>query len=389
MTDRVVIVGAGQAGARAAEALRKGGFAAPISIYGDEAHEPYERPVLSKEGLASNGNALTGRVFPRPWYAQQGIDLHTSQRITAVDATAQRVISEGGESVAYAALLLCTGSRPRKLDLGEKAHYLRTAQDCEQLRGLLATGKPLLVIGGGFIGLEVAAAARARGLEVTVCEQQPTLLSRVLPEVVSSRIAALHRERGVSLQLEHDVSSHSRVAATKVVVVGVGVAPNSELAADAGAVVANGVVVDEYCRTSLPNVYAAGDVTNHFNPLLGRRLRLESWQNAQNQAIAAANNIAGKPTIYAEVPWFWSDQYDINIQMVGVMEPGMQLVWRGDRTAFGLIDERLVFAVGFNAGGDIRLAKRLIEIRAAIPGNKLADLSLNLKDLVRRQAVQN
>jgi NADPH-dependent 2,4-dienoyl-CoA reductase/sulfur reductase-like enzyme len=171
-----------------------------------------------------------------------------------------------------------------------------------------------------------------------------------------------------------------------VVVIGVGIIPNTELAESAGAASSDGLVVDEYCRTTLENVYAAGDVTNHYNPILQRRVRLESWQNAQNQAIAAARNIAGAAQPYAEVPWFWSDQLGSNIQMVGVTEPAMQIVWRGERLAFGLVDARLRLAVGFDAGADIRFARRLIESRAQIPSDRLADPAAKLKDLLSEVA---
>jgi NADPH-dependent 2,4-dienoyl-CoA reductase/sulfur reductase-like enzyme len=238
-----------------------------------------------------------------------------------------------------------------------------------------------------------------RGLEVTVVEREQALLERVLPAAIAERVAALHATHGVTLRLGVPVSRIKGNGAVKaveladgaelaadLVVIGIGIIPNTELAETAGAASSDGLVVDEYCRTTLEHVYAAGDVTNHYNPILGRRVRLESWQNAQNQAIAAARNIAGAAQPYAEVPWFWSDQLGSNIQMVGVAERAMDIVWRGERLAFGLADGRMRLAVGFNMGGEIRAARRLIESRAQVSAQRLADPTLKLKDLLTEAA---
>jgi 3-phenylpropionate/trans-cinnamate dioxygenase ferredoxin reductase subunit len=230
---------------------------------------------------------------------------------------------------------------------------------------------------------------------VTVVEREAALLERVLPAPVAARVAALHAAHGIKVRFGVPVSrirGNGSVSSVELadgaelpadlVVIGIGIIPNTELAEAAGAASSDGVVVDEYCRTTLENVYAAGDVTNHYNPILERRVRLESWQNAQNQAIAAAHNLAGSARPYAEVPWFWSDQLGTNIQMVGVAQPGMDIVWRGERLAFGLAQDRLKLAVGFNMGGEIRAARRLIESRAQLSAKRLADPSLKLKDLL-------
>jgi NADPH-dependent 2,4-dienoyl-CoA reductase/sulfur reductase-like enzyme len=230
---------------------------------------------------------------------------------------------------------------------------------------------------------------------VTVVEREAALLERVLPAPVAARVGALHAAHGIKVRLGVPVArirGNGSVSSVELadgaelpadlVVIGIGIIPNTELAEAAGAASSDGVVVDEYCRTTLENVYAAGDVTNHYNPILERRVRLESWQNAQNQAIAAAHNIAGSTRSYAEVPWFWSDQLATNIQMVGVAQSGMDIVWRGDRLAFGLSHDRLKLAVGFNMGGEIRAARRLIESCAQLSAKRLADPSLKLKDLL-------
>src|SRR4051812_7699302 len=399
MTERVVIVGAGQAGGRAAEALRAAGYTGEVVLIGEEAHEPYERPRLSKSVLIGEEPAVAACMHPREWYAAHGVTLHTGARVEAIAPKSRVVITADGERLDYSKLLLCTGSRVRPLpgapDALAGVHYLRTLEDSERLAAELVPGKRLVVIGGGFIGLEVASSALKRGAQVTVVERQATLLDRVLPAEIAAQVASLHATHGISLRTGVPVArilgngavksvqlADGTELAADLVVIGIGVIPNTELAETAGGASADGLVVDEYCRTTLEDVYAAGDVTNHYNPILERRVRLESWQNAQNQAIAAAHNLAGKARPYAEVPWFWSDQLGTNIQMVGVGEPGMQIVWRGERLAFGLVEGRLRLAVGFNMGGEIRSARRLLEARAQLSPQRLADSAVRLKDLV-------
>jgi 3-phenylpropionate/trans-cinnamate dioxygenase ferredoxin reductase component len=279
-------------------------------------------------------------------------------------------------------------------------HYLRTLEDTERLAAELRPGRRLVVIGGGFIGLEVASSAVKRGLAVTVVERQGALLERAMPAAMASHIEALHHANGVTLRLNSEVTriqgaksvesvalADGSALPADLVVIGIGIIPNTEIAEAAGAASSDGIVVDEFCRTTLEDVYAAGDVTNHYNPILQRNVRLESWQNAQNQAIAAVHNLAGTPRPYAEVPWFWSDQFGVNIQLVGVTEPGLDIVWRGERhtgrcMAFGLLEGRVRFAAAFNAGGEIRFARRLIEGRAQLAPERLADPALKLKDLL-------
>jgi 3-phenylpropionate/trans-cinnamate dioxygenase ferredoxin reductase subunit len=381
-TERVVIVGAGQAGARAAEALRGTGFSGEIVLFGEERHEPYERPRLSKSVLLGEERASAASIHPRAWYAGQGIALRSCSRVEAIAPRNRSVITADGERIEYSKLLLCTGSRVRPLtgapDGLDGVHYLRTSEDSERLAAELEAGRRLVVIGGGFIGLEVASSAVRRGLAVTVVERQPALLDRALPAGIGVPVARIHGNGKVS---SVELADGAELPAD-LVVIGVGIIPNTELAETAGAASADGLVVDEYCRTTLEDVYAAGDVTNHYNPILERRVRLESWQNAQNQAIAAARNIAGEARAYAEVPWFWSDQLGTNIQMVGVPDPAMQIVWRGERLAFGLVQDRVRLAVGFDRGGEIRAARRLIEARTKVSAKRLADTAVRLKDLL-------
>ena len=407
---RIVIVGAGQAGGRAAEALRGAGFAGEIVLFGEERHEPYERPALSKAVLLGEQPPASTLIHPREWYVAKHVELRTQARVEAIAPLSRTVITDDGQRIEYSRLLLCTGSRVRPLPGAPESrrgvHYLRTIEDCERLGAELAPGRRMVVIGGGFIGLEVASSAVKRGLAVTVVERQDAFLDRVLPAEIASHVESLHRAQGVTARLGVPVTHiHGREAVESVeladgseleadlVVIGIGIIPNTELAESAGAASSDGVVVDEYCRTSVDGLYAAGDVTNHYNPILERRVRLESWQNAQNQALPAAQNMVGEARPYAEVPWFWSDQFDANIQLVGVSEPGLDIVWRGDRrggkaVAFGVADGRVRLAAGFNAGAEIRFARRLIEARAQLSPRRLADTSVKLKDLIPDKAAR-
>jgi NADPH-dependent 2,4-dienoyl-CoA reductase/sulfur reductase-like enzyme len=406
----VIIVGAGQAGGRAAEALRAAGYKGPLLMLGDEPHPPYERPALSKAALLGEEPIEKTAIHAPEWYAVQGIELRTGIRVEAIAPLSRAIVTAEGERIEYSELLLCTGSRVRPLpgapDGMRGVHYLRTIESCRRLSTELVAGRRMVVIGGGFIGLEVASSAAKRGLSVTVVERQATLLERVLPAELAAQVEALHRQAGVALRLGAAVTkvqigaqggadsvelADGSILPADLVVVGIGIIPNTELAEAAGAASSDGVIVDEHCRTTVEHIHAAGDVTNHYNPILGRRVRLESWQNAQNQAIAAARNIAGTACAYSEVPWFWSDQLGTNIQLVGVSEPGLEIVWRGDRLtgrcmAFGLARGRVRFAAGFNCGSEIRFARRLIESRAQVSERRLADAAVKLKDLVPEKA---
>ena len=411
--ERIVIVGAGQAGARAAEALRGLGYAGEVLLLGDEPHEPYERPALSKELLLREAPAARTLIHPRQWYEAQRIDMRTGVRVEAIAAVSRTVITAEGEAIEYTKLLLCTGSRVRPLPGAPErlrgVHYLRTLEDGERLDQALVAGRRLVIIGGGFIGLEVASSALKRGLAVTVVERRPSLLDRALPPEVASHVEWLHRGAGVRVHLgvpvarirgERSVESVELADGTllpaDLVLIGIGIIPNTELGEAAGAKSSDGLVVDEHCRTTVAGLYAAGDVTSHYTPLLERHVRLESWQNAQNQAIAAAHNMAspaGAGRAYAEVPWFWSDQLGRNVQMVGVAEPGLEVVWRGNpregrAMAFGLLDGRVRLAAAFDLGAEIRHARRLIEARTPVAAQQLADGAVKLKDLANDKAAR-
>ncbi len=405
-SDRILIIGAGQAGARAAEALRGAGYAGPVTLVGDEPDPPYERPALSKGVLLGDETPESTHIHPRDHWRAKGVELVCGLRAEAIAPASRSVMFSDGTRLDYAQLILATGSRVRPLigvdDTLGGVHYLRTIADCKRLSKDLVPGRKLVVIGGGFIGLEVAASAAKRGLAVTVVERQASLLERALPADIAAAVERMHVARGVAMRLGATVSALRGAGnvtsvvlddgielPADVVVIGIGIIPNTELAESAGAVSADGVVTDEFGRTSVEGIWAAGDVTSHYNPVLGRRIRLESWQNAQNQAIAVARNAMGTLAAYAEVPWFWSDQHGVNIQMVGMASPGAQTVWRGDPAAgraiaFSLLEERIVCATAFNAGGEIRFARKLIEARQPVSAAALEDGSIKLMDLAAR-----
>jgi NADPH-dependent 2,4-dienoyl-CoA reductase/sulfur reductase-like enzyme len=399
---RIVIIGAGQAGGRAAEALRAGGFAGTVTLIGEEAEPPYERPALSKGVLLGTDAAESTYCLPRSFYGEKQIELRLSTRVEAIAPAAQRILLSNGEWLAYDRLLLCTGSRVRPLPAAPDiagVHYLRTIADCRRLASELKPNGRLVVVGGGFIGLEVVSTAARRGMSVAVVERQASLLERVVPRGIAAAVERLHRANGVAMHLgiaAAEILGDDRVTGVRLadgivipadaVVVGIGIIPNTELAEAAGAASNDGLIVDEYGRTTLANVYAAGDVTNHPNPILGRRLRLESWQNAQNQAIAVARNLMGSDTPYAEVPWFWSDQFETNIQMVGAAAADATVHWRGEpdngrAMAFAFEGGRLRYAAAFNFGADIRFARKLIERGATLPPEMLCDPGRKLRDI--------
>ena len=399
----IVVIGAGQAGGRAIEALRGSGFTGPITLIGAETHLPYERPPLSKEMLLDPASTRIDWVRPAEWYEQHAVTLRLGVVATAIDRAARSVRLSDGSFMPYDQLILATGTSPRRLSFDHPACLaIRTLEDAARLRPFMAAGKRIAVIGAGFIGLECAAAARGHGAEVVVIEQGQRPMARGVPARISAIYADMHRAHGVDLRLGSQLLSIDGPAgapvlhladgsaiAADIVVVGIGVLAADDLARASGLAVDGGIVVDEFGRTSDPAIWAAGDVTRHFNPLLGQHIRLESWQNAQNQAIAVAKNIAGIKTVYAEIPWFWSDQYGVNLQITGLAQEGATEIERGDIDAHGgllfqVVDGRLVCAVGLNAARDLRFAKQIMQDGGAVKAAELADPAVKLADIAKR-----
>ena len=399
-----IIVGANLCGGRAAETLRQEGFDGRVVLIGAEPERPYERPPLSKEFLRRETERE--RVFLRPaeFYAEQEIELRLGVRATGVDLRERAVVLETGERLRFDKVLLAAGGRVRRLAVPgsqlEGVYYLRTIADCERIAAELAPGRRVVVIGAGFIGAEVAASARMTGLEVTVLEGGQVPLARALGPEMGRIYGDIHREHGIDLRLstrierleggrrvERVMTSDGEAVGCDFVVVGIGIDPETGLAEGMGIEVGNGIIVDEHCRTNVDGVFAAGDVANFPNPILGERLRLEHWANAQNQGVAAAKAMLGSEEPYADVPWFWSDQYDLNLQYVGYASSWDRIVIRGSVperrfTTFYVKDGRLRAAMTLNRTRDIRPSRELIRARVQVDAEKLQDEDVELRSLV-------
>jgi 3-phenylpropionate/trans-cinnamate dioxygenase ferredoxin reductase subunit len=319
----IIVVGAGLAGGTAVTELREHGYDGRLILLGSEAHPPYERPPLSKGYLLGNDPIDDALVHEQSWYGEHDVDFRPSTTVTAIDPAAHQVTA-GGETLDYDKLLLATGSTPRTFRLAEESGkptaYLRTIEDSDRLKVAFAAGARIAVVGAGWIGLEVAAAAREAGCQVTVYEQAELPLVSVLGPEVAQVFADLHRAHGVDLRLGASVTADDLQSAD-LVVVGIGVTPNVELAETAGLRVDNGVLVDAQLRTSDPDVYAIGDIANHDHPSLGRRVRVEHWETAIEQGKTAAHNLAGGTEAYERLPYFFTDQYDLGMEYVGSVGP--------------------------------------------------------------------
>ena len=404
MSKNTVIVGAGHAAGQAVATLRLKKYDGKIILIGDEPHYPYQRPPLSKKFLAGEMPAERLYVKPPSFYDEPNIDVQLGTRVTRIDRAGKTVIKDDGTTCEYDKLIIATGARVRKLDVpgSELAgvHYLRNIQDVTAMHEGMQRDRRMAIIGAGYIGLEVAAVAAGKGLQVTVIEMAERVMSRVVSEQVSDFYEAEHRRHGVNLMLSAGLTGFSgNDAVTGVdlgdgttvdadlVLIGIGVVPNVELAQDAGLDIDNGIRVDDGCRTTDTNIYAIGDCTNHPNNLLGRQLRLESVQNALEQAKTAAANICGEDLKYAQVPWFWSDQYDLKLQIAGISEGYDRTVLRGDpadRTfsCLYLRDGQLIAIDSINAPKDFMQSKALIASHATISPDTLANPDIALKDLL-------
>jgi len=407
MYEHIVIVGAGQAAVQAIDTLRRKGFTGKLTLVGDEPWLPYQRPPLSKKYLAGALERERLMIRPRQFFSDHSVQTHLGRRVEEISRAQQKVRLDDGSVLPYDALLLATGSRPRNLvapgsDL-HGVHSLRTMADVERIRLDLAASKRLVIIGGGYIGLEVAATARELGLDVTVLEMAERVMNRVTCAEVSSFYEREHAHHGVRIICNAKVRAlagdpHSRrVRAVltedgaehpaDVVIVGVGVLPVDELATAAGLECSNGIKVDQHCRTSDPHVYAAGDCTQHENLHYGRWLRLESVDNAFEQATTAAQNLLGVPTVHDKVPWFWSDQYDLKMIIVGICQGHDTVVTRGapssrSFSACYLRNGELVAIDSVNSPKDQMAARKLIAARARPQIDKLADPAIALKDVI-------
>jgi 3-phenylpropionate/trans-cinnamate dioxygenase ferredoxin reductase subunit len=407
MTAQVpfVIVGGGLAGAKAAETLRAEGYDGPVVLVAGEAEVPYERPPLSKGYLLGKADRESPRVHPADWYADHDVELRTGLRATHLDPGAHRLTLEDGDELGYAKLLLATGSSPRRLPVPgadlDGVRYLRTLADADTLLAdLSGGGRRVVIVGAGWIGLEVAAAARHHGNQVTMVEPQPTPLHAVLGPEMGGVFARLHREHGVDLftgtvvrelrgaggRVQSVVTDRHAGLAADVVVIGVGVTPDVELAAAAGLEVDNGVVTDHALRTSVPDVFAAGDVASSFHPLYGRYVRVEHWANALNGGPAAARSMLGQEVTYDRVPYFFTDQYDLGMEYSGLGGPGDTVVTRGAPEdgafiAFWVQDGRVTAGMNVNVWDVTDPIQELIRSRRRVPVASLTDVDVPLERL--------
>ena len=405
MYERIVIAGGGQAAAQAVDTLRRKGFTGTLVMIGEEPWLPYQRPPLSKKYLA--GALERERLLLRPahFYESHGVETRLGRRVEEISRREQRLRLDDGSTVAYDALLIATGSRPRQLaapgtDL-DGVHFLRTIADVERIRAGWAPGRRLVIVGGGYIGLEVAATARELGLEVTVLEMADRVMNRVVCPEISAFYEAEHARHGVriltnskvralaavpgSARVRAVVTADGEEHAAECVVIGCGAVPADELAAAAGLTCENGVVVDDRCRTSDPVIYAAGDCSNHPSLRYGRRLRLESVDNAFEQGASTALNMLGLDIVHDKVPWFWSDQYDLKLIIIGVSQGYDAVVMRGDPathafSACYLRGGELIAVDAVNSPKDQMAARKLIAARARPSVDKLADPGVPLKE---------
>jgi 3-phenylpropionate/trans-cinnamate dioxygenase ferredoxin reductase subunit len=401
-----VVVGASLAGGKAVEALRAEGFAGRLVLIGDESERPYERPPLSKGYLLGSEEREKVFVHEAGWYAEHGVELRLSTVVTSIDRAAREVVLDGGERIGYDRLLLATGSVVRRLDVPGAdlagVEYLRRLGDADRISAMLATDRRVVVIGGGWIGLELAAAARLREASVTLVEVLDLPLQRVLGDELGRIFADLHREHGVELRLGVGVreirgaggavSSVVLADGTELpadlVLVGVGIAPAVALAEAAGLAVDNGVLVDAALRTSDPDIFAAGDVANAEHPLLGERVRVEHWANALNGGPAAARAMLGQEVSYDQIPYFFSDQYDLGMEYAGWAPPGRydQVVFRGDVPgrefiAFWLRDGRVVAGMNVNIWDVSDDIQDLIRAGGAVDPARLTDPKVPLAEV--------
>ncbi|MDA8786207.1 FAD-dependent oxidoreductase [Porticoccaceae bacterium] len=406
-TGSAVVIGGSHAAVQLAISLRQNGWDGGITVISEENHMPYQRPPLSKAYLAGDSSKEQLALRAPAAYEKLDVNFMLGVKVKRIDVQAHQLELDNNQALGFSKLALCTGARVRPLPIPgadlRGVHYLRTMDDVAGIQQSAASAKTAVIIGGGYIGLETAASLSKLGIAITVLETESRLLKRVASETTSEFYLRLHRENGVDIRcntmataLEGDSAVSGVVCgdglkiAADMVIIGIGVIPNTELASDAGLEVDNGVLVNEFAQTSHPDIVAAGDCTNHPNAILNTRLRLESVPNATEQAKAAAASICGLDKQYAELPWFWSDQYDVKLQIAGMNQGYTDAIIRGDKasrsfTVFYLKDNTILAADCINRPKDFMLAKKLILQAQPIDMAVLADETTELKILITEQ----
>lgn len=403
MPEQIVIIGAGQAGVQAVQSLRAEGYTGIITMIGDEAYPPYQRPPLSKAYLL--GSFARERLFLKPdaFYREAGCELILNTAVTAIDRAAKKVALRDGRTLVYDKLLLATGTRVRKLSCPGAdlpgIHHLRDIADVDGLQDVFKADTRIAIVGGGYIGLEVAAVGAKRGLDVTVFETADRLMARAVSKPVSEFFADEHAKAGVKLNLSTSVEAFEgkekiegiraggKVYPADLVLVGIGVVPNDMLARESGLPCQDGIIVDQNAMTADPSIFAAGDCTRHTGRE-GVEIRLECVQNAIDQAKHAALAMLGRPKTYSEVPWFWSDQYDLKLQIAGLARPTDQPVLRGDPASrkfavFHLRDGAVAAVEAVNAAPEYLIGRKMIADGAKVAPESLADISIPMKQIAQ------
>jgi len=403
--NHTLIIGASHAGAQAAVSLRQAGYEGRITLLGDETTAPYHRPPLSKDYLSGERSEADILLRPEESYAAAEIELRLGVRAGAIDRSAKTVQTTDGAHIAYDHLVLATGARVRHLRMpgadGPHVHYLRDTNDVDAIRARVTPGKRAVIIGGGYIGLETAASLRKRGMEVALLEAQPRILQRVTSERMSDFFRRVHTEEGVEIiedclaaRIEpagdglHVHTSCGRQFEAHLVVIGIGVIPNTELAEFAGLTIGDGIEVNGFCQTSDPDIYAIGDVSHHYNPIYDRNVRLESVPNATEQAKVVAAHITGKPKPYNSLPWFWSDQFDLKLQIAGLSDGFDDIIIRGDPdgsrsfAAYYFKGDRLLAVDAVNAPRDFMTARMALSKGKTLDKPKLNGSDADLKAAV-------
>ena len=394
MPETVVIAGAGHAAGQVIATLKQKKFGGKIVLIGDEAYLPYQRPPLSKKFLAGELDAERLHFKPSSFYDDANIDVHLNTRVTGINTDTRSVTTQDGESIKYDKLVLALGSRARKIPTAREdlagVFYLRGIDDVNNIRGEIGVDKRVAIVGAGYIGLEVAAVCRQLGLKVMVVEMAERVMSRVVSAQVSAFYQRQHENHGVEFRMSTGLSAlhgdghvtaleldDGQMIETNFVIIGAGILPNYELAEAAGLQVENGIAVDDRCQSSDPDIYAIGDCSSHYSSIYGRRIRLESVHNALEQAKTAASNICGIAERYSQVPWFWSDQYDLKLQIAGLSQGYDEVVIRGEQddkkfSCFYLRDGVLIAVDAINSPRDFMQSKSLIATRTVIDPAKLA-----------------